>query len=75
MIKDKKVVDHNGEFQVYNDGKRRPPHTGAAVIALRAEFYRHKLECLRDRPGQEGLQDALKRSTSKTRRKSLRSAQ
>jgi len=60
MIKDKKVVDHNGEFEVFSAGGRRPPHTGAAVIALRAEFYRHKLECLRDRPGQEGLPDALK---------------
>ncbi len=60
MIKDKKVVDHNGEFEVFSNGTRRPPHTGAAVIALRAEYYRHKLECLRDRPNQEGLQDALK---------------
>lgn len=60
MIKDKKVVDHNGEFEVFSAGGRRPPHTGAAVIALRAEFYRHKLECLRDRPEQAGLADALK---------------
>ncbi|MBI5094356.1 MAG: alpha/beta hydrolase [Candidatus Hydrogenedentes bacterium] len=50
MIKDKKVVDHRGLFRVYNSGKRRPPHTGAAALALRAEFYRHKLECLRDDP-------------------------
>lgn len=61
MIKDKKVLNYKGEFEVYNDGHRRPPHTGAAVLALRAEFYRHKLECLRDRPGQEGLGDALAR--------------
>jgi len=31
MIKDKKVVDIHGEFNVYNDGHRRPPHTGAAI--------------------------------------------
>lgn len=61
MIKDKKVLNYKGEFEVYNDGHRRPPHTGAAVLALRAEFYRHKLECLRDRPGQEGLAEALGR--------------
>lgn len=59
MIKDKKVIDHDGEFRVYNNGRRRPPHTGAAVLALRAEFYRHKIRCLHDRPGQEGLQAAL----------------
>jgi esterase/lipase/1-acyl-sn-glycerol-3-phosphate acyltransferase len=59
MIKDKKVIDHEGEFRVYSNGKRRPPHTGAAVLALRAEFYRHKIKCLYDRPGREGLQGAL----------------
>lgn len=53
MIKDKKVVDHTGEFSIYNNGKRRPPHTGAAVLALRAEFYRHKLACLDARPGDD----------------------
>ncbi|MBI2425272.1 MAG: alpha/beta fold hydrolase [Candidatus Hydrogenedentes bacterium] len=60
MIKDKKVVDHRGEFQVYNDGQRRPPHTGAAVLALLAEYYRHKIQCLADRPGSEDLPRALK---------------
>lgn len=50
MIKDKKVVDHTGAFSIYSNGKRRPPHTGAAVLALRAEFYRHKLACLAARP-------------------------
>lgn len=61
MIKDKKVLNYRGEFEVYNDGRRRPPHTGAAVLALRAEFYRHKLSCLKERPGQEGLAEALKK--------------
>ncbi len=60
MIKDKKVVDPEGEFSVYNSGIRRPPHTGAAVLALRAGFYRHKLACLADRPdNQESLSKAL----------------
>ncbi len=61
MIKDKKVIDHKGEFAVYNNGQRRPPHKGAAVLALRAEFYRRKIECLYHRPGQEGLQAALEK--------------
>ena len=59
MIKDKKVVDHRGQFQVFNEGVRRPPHTGAAVLALRAEFYRHKIACLQERPDQEELAAAL----------------
>ncbi len=59
MIKDKKVLDHKGMFEVYNDGRRRPPHKGAAVLALRAEFYRHKIQCIHGRPEQEGLQQAL----------------
>lgn len=61
MIKDKKVIDHEGEFNVFNNGQRRPPHTGAAVLALRAEFYRHKIKCLYDRPGQNGLAQALEK--------------
>lgn len=60
MIKDKKVIDHTGKFSIYSDGTRRPPHTGAAVLALRAEFYRHKMSCLDARPGgEEGLAQAL----------------
>jgi esterase/lipase/1-acyl-sn-glycerol-3-phosphate acyltransferase len=50
MIKDKKLVDHRGMFRIYSRGERRPPHTGAAVLALRTEFYRHKLMCLKDNP-------------------------
>lgn len=50
MVKDKKVVAPDGGFEIYSSGMRRPPHTGAAVLALRAEFYRHKLTCLRDAP-------------------------
>ena len=59
MIKDKKVVDHAGEFRVFSNGRRRPPHTGAGVLALRAEFYRHKIACLAERPNDEGLKEAL----------------
>lgn len=58
MIKDKKVVDPAGVFSVYNRGKRRPPHRGAGQLALRAEFFRHKLECIYNSPGQKGLDKA-----------------
>jgi esterase/lipase/1-acyl-sn-glycerol-3-phosphate acyltransferase len=43
MIKDKKVVDAEGDFEVYSSRGRRPPHTGAAVLALRAEYFRRQL--------------------------------
>lgn len=59
LVKDKKVVDDAGEFEVYADEGRRPPHTGAAALALRTEFFRNKIQCLYDRPGQPGLQEAL----------------
>jgi len=59
MIKDKKVIDHRGEFRVYNNGKRRPPHTGAAVLALRAEFYRQKLACFHNDPNHDGDREAV----------------
>ncbi|MCA9424538.1 MAG: alpha/beta fold hydrolase [Candidatus Omnitrophica bacterium] len=59
MIKDKKVIGPKGEYEVFHDGQRRPPHTGAAVLALRAEFYRHKLRCLSANPTQKGLQEVL----------------
>jgi esterase/lipase/1-acyl-sn-glycerol-3-phosphate acyltransferase len=42
MIKDKKIIE-KGKYMVYNSGIRRPPHTGAAILSLRTEFYRQKL--------------------------------
>ncbi len=59
MIKDKKVVGPTGDYEIYSGGTRRPPHKGAAVLALRAEFYRHKLRCLAARPSKEGIQEVL----------------
>lgn len=48
MIKDKKIVER-GKFLVYSaTGSKRPPHTGAAVLALRTEFYRQRLRHLRN---------------------------
>lgn len=61
MIKDKKVVDQTGAFKVYSSkGPRRPPHTGAAVLALRAEYFRQRLECFKDRADkQQAIQPIL----------------
>ncbi len=59
MIKDKKVVDPAGVFSVFNRGSRRPPHRGAAHLALRAAFYRHKLECIYNSPDQDGMEEAM----------------
>ncbi len=61
MIKDKKVLDPAGVFSVFNRGERRPPHKGAAILALQAEFYRHKLECIYNSPKQEGLAETQER--------------
>ncbi len=43
MIKDKRIIE-KGKYMVYNSGIRRPPHTGAGIEALKAEFYREKLK-------------------------------
>jgi esterase/lipase/1-acyl-sn-glycerol-3-phosphate acyltransferase len=48
IIKDKKIIE-KGKFMVYNAGIRRPPHAGAAQIALRAEMIREQLRRLRAR--------------------------
>ncbi len=42
MVKSKKVVER-GRFMVSFADGRRPPHTGAATLALRTEFYRKRL--------------------------------
>lgn len=42
IIKDKKIIEQ-GKYLVYNAGIRRPPHSGAAQIALLSEFTREKL--------------------------------
>lgn len=55
MIKDKKVVNAKGDLAVNYAGVERPPHTGAAVMALRAEFYRQYLKCLVQTDNQDAL--------------------
>jgi len=42
MVKDKKIVE-KGRFMISYAGGKHPPHTGAATLALRTEFYRQRL--------------------------------
>jgi esterase/lipase/1-acyl-sn-glycerol-3-phosphate acyltransferase len=43
MVKSKKIIE-KGRFMIsYTEGKR-PPHTGAATLALRTEFYRQRIK-------------------------------
>ncbi len=48
MIKDKKIVE-KGKFMVYNTGIRRPPHTGAARLALISQLTREKIRRFREK--------------------------
>lgn len=45
MVKDKQFVEH-ARYAVSCATGRRPPHTGAATLALRTEFYRQRLRRL-----------------------------
>ncbi|MBC8017262.1 MAG: alpha/beta fold hydrolase [Verrucomicrobia bacterium] len=45
MVKDKLFVEH-ARYAVSCAGGRRAPHTGAATLALRTEFYRQRLRRL-----------------------------
>ena len=47
MLKNKKAIE-KGEFVLDTDDGKRAPHTGAATLALRTEFYRERLRHLRD---------------------------
>ncbi len=58
MIKDKKLVE-KGKYLIYNTGIRRPPHTGAALLALRTEFFREKLRHFRETGNESGIREYL----------------
>jgi esterase/lipase/1-acyl-sn-glycerol-3-phosphate acyltransferase len=47
MVKSKKIFE-KGQFMISSAGGKRPPHTGAATLALRAEFYRQRFRVLSD---------------------------
>jgi len=42
MVKNKKIIE-KGRFMISYAGGKHPPHTGAATLALRTEFYRQRL--------------------------------
>ncbi|MCJ7771702.1 MAG: alpha/beta fold hydrolase [Desulfobacterales bacterium] len=45
MVKNKKIVE-KGRLMISFAGGKHPPHTGAATLALRTEFYRQRLRHL-----------------------------
>jgi esterase/lipase len=52
MVKSKKIIER-GRYIVSYAGGKHPPHTGAAYLAMRTEFYRQRLLKLRHRaPGE-----------------------
>lgn len=42
MVKNKKIME-KGRFMITVDDRKHPPHTGAAILAMRAEFYRQRM--------------------------------
>jgi esterase/lipase/1-acyl-sn-glycerol-3-phosphate acyltransferase len=52
MVKNKKIIE-KGRFMISYAGGKRPPHTGAALLALRAEFYRQRIKRLLDKDPEE----------------------
>ncbi len=47
MVKNKKIIE-KGRYMISYAGGKHPPHTGAATLAMRTEFYRQRLRNLID---------------------------
>lgn len=47
MVKNKKIIDR-GRFMITTESGKREPHTGAAALALRTEFYRQRIKACRN---------------------------
>ncbi len=73
MVKSKKTFE-KGKFIVAHPGGKHPPHSGAATLALRTEFYRQRLRAmirglpdetrrLMEKFGIEDLESVLTRQT------------
>jgi esterase/lipase/1-acyl-sn-glycerol-3-phosphate acyltransferase len=45
MVKNKKIIE-NGRYMISYAGGKHPPHTGAATLGLRTEFYRQRIRFL-----------------------------
>ncbi len=46
MVKNKKifeVINDRGEFMIASSAGKHPPHTGAATLGMRTEFYRNRI--------------------------------
>lgn len=52
MVKNKKIMDR-GKYMITHDGGKHPPHTGAATLALRTEFYRQRIIRMADQNPEE----------------------
>ena len=52
MVKNKKIIE-KGRFMISYAGGKRPPHTGAATLALRTEFYRQRLAKMNEEAPEE----------------------
>jgi len=52
MVKNKKLLQR-GRFMISAADKKHPPHTGAANLALRTEFYRQRLRKMLERKPEE----------------------
>jgi esterase/lipase/1-acyl-sn-glycerol-3-phosphate acyltransferase len=52
MVKNKKIIE-KGRFMISYAGGKRPPHTGAALLALRTEFYRQRIIRLLEKDPEE----------------------
>jgi len=52
MVKNKKIVE-KGQFMISWVEGKHPPHTGAATLALRTQFYRQRLRVMSERRPQE----------------------
>jgi esterase/lipase len=47
MVKNKKIIE-KGQFMISYAGGKHPPHTGAATLGLRTEFYRQRFRITLD---------------------------
>ncbi|MBU0464739.1 MAG: alpha/beta fold hydrolase [Proteobacteria bacterium] len=52
MVKNKKLIKKE-QFALSDEGVVKRPHTGAAIVALRSEFYRERLRRMKDLNGSE----------------------
>ena len=52
MVKSKKIIE-KGRYMISYAGGKHPPHTGAATLAMRTEFYRERLTILREKNPEE----------------------